>query len=326
MIETALADPLDRFPAVRSRDPDEVEDALIRTYGARRLSLPLRNRPLNVHANHWQSPSIGLSYCNYGGNAQVEFPAADFYRLQLPFRGGAEVRIDGTRRQISAGETPVVPAGVSLLNNFTAGYEQIVLRVDSNALTNKLAAMIGATPRRKLEFETVTHGDALAGLRRILWFFMHELDALGPDMPPIMLAELEQAVITSFLCSNPNNYSALLHGTPRETASWQVRRVEEYIEAHWHESITIEVLARVASTSQRSIFHHFKKCRGHSPMEFVKEVRLRHARRMLTAPGSDTSVTETAFACGFGNLGHFGRDYLERFGERPSETLRRGKL
>jgi transcriptional regulator GlxA family with amidase domain len=42
---------------------------------------------------------------------------------------------------------------------------------------------------------------------------------------------------------------------------------------------------------------------------------------MLSAPDAETSVTKVAFACGFGNLGHFARDYRKAFGERPSETL-----
>jgi len=319
------AGPLDRFPAVRSRDPDEVEDALIRTYGARRLKLPHHAQTLDVRANHWQSGNIGLSYCNYGGQVQVEFPGAGFYRQQLALHGGARIKIDRTQREVTPYETPVIPPETSLLYDFPTDYEQVVLRVNASALTNKLAAMIGATPRRKVEFEAVTHVDALTGLQRLLRFFMTELDNLGPDMPPLMMAELEQTLIASFLCSNPNNYSTLLNGTPRSATTWQVRRAEEYIEAHWQEPITIEALAQVASTSARSIFHHFKQSRGHSPMEFVKEVRLQHARQMLMQPDTNSSVTETAFACGFGNLGHFAKDYVKRFGERPSDTLRRAK-
>ena len=90
----------------------------------------------------------------------------------------------------------------------------------------------------------------------------------------------------------------------------------------WDRPITIEELARVTSASARSIFYHFKRCRGHSPMEFVRQVRLNHARKMLTEAAKETSVTETAFACGFINLGHFAKDYQKRFGERPSATLR----
>jgi transcriptional regulator GlxA family with amidase domain len=108
-------------------------------------------------------------------------------------------------------------------------------------------------------------------------------------------------------------------------ASWQVRRAEAYIEMHWNESITITRLARATAASARSIFYHFKSSRGQSPMSFVKQVRLKHAREMLESGSINRSVTEIAIDCGFGNLGHFASDYFKRFGERPSETLKRSK-
>ena len=143
--------------------------------------------------------------------------------------------------------------------------------------------------------------------------------------PSLAVAELEQALIVSFICNNPHNYSAFLEDRTRPAASWQVRRAEEYIEAHWDQPITIEELARVTSASARSLFHQFKRSRGQSPMGFVKEVRLKHARQMLQRTDLRHSVTETALACGFMNLGHFAKDYFKRFGERPSETAKRNK-
>jgi transcriptional regulator GlxA family with amidase domain len=100
-----------------------------------------------------------------------------------------------------------------------------------------------------------------------------------------------------------------------------VRRAEDYIEAHWDQPITVEALALVTNSSARSVFHTFKQSRGYSPMAFVKQVRMRHARRMLAHPLPATSVTDVAFACGFSNLGHFAEDYCTQFGERPLQTL-----
>jgi transcriptional regulator GlxA family with amidase domain len=116
-----------------------------------------------------------------------------------------------------------------------------------------------------------------------------------------------------------------LDARERASASWQVRRAEEYIETHWSERITIASLARATAASARSIFFHFKNSRGQSPMSFVKQVRLEHAREMLQRSGINHSVTEVAVDCGFGNLGHFAGDYFKRFGERPSDTLKRRK-
>lgn len=107
--------------------------------------------------------------------------------------------------------------------------------------------------------------------------------------------------------------------------TWQVRRAEEYIESHWNQPITVASIARATAASARSIFYHFKSSRGQSPMSFLKQVRLEHAREMLEGSGIGRSVTEIAIDCGFGNLGHFAGDYFKRFGERPSDTLKRSK-
>jgi transcriptional regulator GlxA family with amidase domain len=112
-------------------------------------------------------------------------------------------------------------------------------------------------------------------------------------------------------------------GQPPTT--WQVRRAEAYIETHWNEPITIASLARATAASTRTIFYHFKNSRGQSPMSFLKQVRLGHAKEMLENSSANRSVTEIAVDCGFGNLGHFAGDYLKRFGERPSDTLKRSK-
>ena len=318
--------PLDLFPIIRARNIEEVREALIRSYGARRLHLPRLAEDLDVRANHWQSRSIELSYWSFEGPVQLEFPSANFFR-QAFIRGGAHIRFGRIERQVTNEETCVVPPEASVTTAFAPGFEHFGLRIKADTLLNKLAALIGATPSRKLVFDQTTraNGSAIGNLRRMLMFFAAELDCLGSKTPSLAVTELEQALIVSFICNNPHNYSAFLDHRALPAASWQVRRAEEYIEAHWDQPITIEALARVTSASARSLFHQFKRSRGQSPMGFVKEVRLKRAREMLGRTDLSHSVTETALACGFMNLGHFACDYFKRFGERPSETAKRNK-
>jgi transcriptional regulator GlxA family with amidase domain len=132
-------------------------------------------------------------------------------------------------------------------------------------------------------------------------------------------------MMTSLLLASVSNYSGLLHGEPVAAAPWQVRRAEQFIEANWDQPITIEMLVAATNVSARSLFSSFKAGRGYSPMDFVKRVRLGRARQKLSRPYAETSVSAVAFECGFGNPGHFARDYRHHFGERPSETLRRGR-
>jgi AraC-like DNA-binding protein len=210
---------------------------------------------------------------------------------------------------------------------FSHDLEHLVLKIDRDALFNKWTSLTGRQVPRDLKFEPVAdfRTPESTYLRRLLMFLVDQLGSSERGVPPLALAELEQSVIVSFLCANRHDESHLLDREPVGTAPWQVRRAEEYIEAHWDQPITVEALAVAAGASARSIFHFFKASRGYAPMVFVKQVRLRHARRMLTMADKTTSVTSVAFDCGFTNLGHFAKDYGKSFGELPSETLNRTK-
>lgn len=313
------AKPLDRFPALRSSQTARIEHVLSSVYGARKFSVHGDGRHLKVHANHWQSEAMALSFCSYGAAVDVEFPGAGFFRQQVTLRGGGDIHLERTQREISRQSYCVVPPDTALRIGFRPGFEQVVLRVDAGFLQRKFMALTGSG--KPLSFDGRAHagGPAMDRLRRLLTFFIQELER--GDLTGLELAELEQSIAVCFMQANPHAGEDEGAGRPGER---QLRMVENYIEAHWHEPLSLEVLSQATAVSARSIFHHFRQSRGKSPMAFLKEVRLRHARDMLQDPQRG-SVTEIAFACGFGNLGHFARDYRLCWGERPSETRRRAR-
>ena len=61
-------------------------------------------------------------------------------------------------------------------------------------------------------------------------------------------------------------------------------------------------------------------------MEFLTEQRLQNARKKLHKSHPQASVSDIAMDCGFRHLGRFSQFYWKRFGERPSDTLRKGKI
>src|SRR5262245_9249117 len=135
------------------------------------------------------------------------------------------------------------------------------------------------------------------------------------------MGEIGQLASTGLLRSNGRSCDNQTNCGPEPLPPWQVRLSEDYIRANWSEPIKIETLAAITNSSVRSLFHLFRQSRGYSPMEFVKHIRLQHARKMLTNAKSATTVTSVAFACGFGNLGHFAKDYRDKFGELPSRSI-----
>jgi AraC-like DNA-binding protein len=246
------------------------------------------------------------------------------YVLGFPLLGNGEYEIGHSAGESSAASSAIIPPGEAAKLRYKTTFEHFVLSIKPAPILNKLAALVGTTPVEPLNFTRPVNYESPEGaaLRRLVLFLADESRTDGPVVPPLVLSELEQTLIVSFLCCTENNFSRMLRGEPRSSAPWQVRRAEEYIAANWDQPITIEALAAATNVSARSLFHSFKKARGYSPMVLVKQIRLNRAREMLSRPRADTSVTGVAFACGFGNLSHFADDYLHRFGERPSETLR----
>jgi len=54
----------------------------------------------------------------------------------------------------------------------------------------------------------------------------------------------------------------------------------------------------------------------------MQECRLAKSRQMLKIALPGTTVLSVAHACGFASQGYFSKLYREKFGEKPSDTLR----
>jgi AraC-like DNA-binding protein len=324
MLAEHQADPLRRFPIFRTSDPDEFRDALLTRFGARRTEMKSRAN-LVAHGNLAQLHGIGLVYGTSSVGVSVDYPEADRFRLLTAVAGRGEATINGKTTEIDAHRSCIVSPGQPMRLATNAGHRWFNLRIDPGAFEQKLAYLLGARPSGKLEFAAAVDRDhpQVQNLWRLIRFFSDLLDTTSDQLPPLVLRELEQAILVAFLYTNRHTFSHLLDRDAGDTVPSHLRRAEEYIEAHWDQAITIESLVEATGVGARAIFRAFQQSRGYSPMAFARMVRLRHARVKLSAPDLETSVTAIAFACGFGNLGHFARDYREAFGERPSMTLAR---
>jgi AraC-like DNA-binding protein len=269
---------------------------------------------------------ITLFSGRYGNAFRVQMPNSSHFIQGLPVRGRSE-SVNNRIVTVASPETGTIAEPGEVSFSTRAEFEHLVVLLNPEALNRTLAAVIGTPISRRLRLDLLKSSSPpktrlFRGLVKLL---MDELDAVDEVPSPLVLAELEQAIMVAFLAGSSHNYSHLLDGRNPDAAHSQVRKVEEYIEANWDRPVSFEALAAVAHTSARSIFRSFRRHRGYTPMDFVKQVRIRHAHEMLCAGNPEMTVTMAAFACGFSNLGHFAADYLRAFGENPSATLQRAK-
>jgi len=99
--------------------------------------------------------------------------------------------------------------------------------------------------------------------------------------------------------------------------------VEEWIDTHLHEPITLGRLCEVAGVGGRCLQKTFVARRGSTPIQYVINRRLESVHTQLLGAVGAVEVTSIAMACGFTHMGRFSTMYRLRFGESPSRTLRR---
>jgi AraC-like DNA-binding protein len=317
---------LRRFSSSEFGSADALSAALTPAFGPTVVEPARGSRAFQVQFDIFHSNKLAIGRTTFKHASHVKFAESVSFSHAFPVRGTCE-RINNGMAIKSSPDKGVVAGPGPLSLSCGPGYEIFAITIRPGALSNTLSTLTGSPAILPLKLDRSNYESRPESplLRGLVALMIEELDSEGADLSPLVLAELEQAILVAFLCGVGHNYSHLLDAHPSSTAPWQVRRVEEYIEANWDQPISIEGLAIVANASARSIFNSFREFRGHSPSNFVKQVRLRHAREMLNGPSGETSVTTVAFDCGFGNLGHFSKDYQQAYGETPSATLSRSK-
>lgn len=104
---------------------------------------------------------------------------------------------------------------------------------------------------------------------------------------------------------------------------YYVRRAEAFIKSRYAEALTIEDIAAAAYIGPRSLYYGFKQALETTPMAYLRQVRLGHARRHLEeAAETGRTIAEIAVEVGFVNFSHFSKLYRRRFGESPTDTVR----
>lgn len=97
-----------------------------------------------------------------------------------------------------------------------------------------------------------------------------------------------------------------------------MKKLMSYIEENIAVSdIVIEDMAAAVGLSRTGLYRKVKNLVGTSPMEFLREARIRKAMQMLDNPS--VNVSEVAYACGFSDPKYFSKCFKAATGQTPTE-------
>lgn len=105
-----------------------------------------------------------------------------------------------------------------------------------------------------------------------------------------------------------------------------IRRATKYINQHYAEDCSVAFLANYADLSYSYFSAMFTRVMGMSATEYVLDVRLTNARRMLEQAQDRRAIGEIAARCGFETPRYFSTCFKRRFGVSPSAYATSGGL
>jgi AraC-like DNA-binding protein len=325
------ADFLPRQTTFHTCDLDHAREYITGVLAEHDLAYLSRERHLDFHHRQAKLGPVGVNLMEYGAGIMVDAPPfADFYLLQFTLSGWCQIWQNKTYAVFPAGSVAIVNPFPGFKKAWMPGTRQLFLRIDKRLVQREFRAWTGVDEAGEIEFQLSPINDMakVGTLTRYVQMLCDDLrDEKSDLVHPLICDRIASGLISILLASMPHNKTRVVEAATRPLAPFFVRRVEQFIEEHARDAISLADLTGVAGVSTRSLHMGFRHFRDTTPMAYLRSIRLELARSELTRAGlKGESVAAVATLLGFGNLGRFARDYQARFGELPSETLCRGSI
>jgi AraC-like DNA-binding protein len=142
--------------------------------------------------------------------------------------------------------------------------------------------------------------------------FMTEYEEAAPGYESLLDAsalKITHLLIRQFL--------NIRHSSDAITHRMSVNKALEYLNEHYGEKISVNDLATAANSSVSHFSRVFKGETGLSPSDYIMQVRLDYAKRMLRA--DKKTITEIALDCGFNSSSYFSHCFTRAFQISPSD-------
>lgn len=308
-------------------DPDEAESKTSVFWEKHRRTV--MGQPFRLRFCQANLRNTELSFIEEGAPLRIECagPAHSMFRVAMNESGRLDLLLNGQPCAQTMTQACLHAPGQHLC--FGGGpMSCLLLGFDARYVRSALLRRFGRLPA----FETWVGAFSLtsasgAALRSLTRWTAQELDKKDTVLFTSVraAASLERTLLALFLDCLASQYPIDLDRRREDLALAQVRRIEEWIDAHVGDPIGIEEMAAVVGVSVRSLQVAFRRLRGISPMQALQRRRLDHAHRKLSHPEAETTVTTVAIDCGFFHFGRFSVRYRQAFGESPSATLARGR-
>lgn len=278
-----------------------------------------------IRWNQLDMEKIGFSYIEHdcAVDLTAQGPLSDHFRMFFHEDGSIGHSANGKKFDSHVGNA-VMHAPDTDLHLDISPFKLLLLTVDGNVIRTAMRQRF-----RKLQpfsewVGSLPDSPRLATLRSMAKWMVCEAERIGSPIATLGKSRLHaQRLLLSLIVECLSEASPTDSEPVQDISQAQVRRAEEWIDAHLADVIGIDEVATATGIGVRSLQLSFRRVHGCSPHEFITKRRLEAARQKLLVATPEATVTAIATDLGFFELGRFAERYRQHFGETPSTTLAR---
>ncbi|GIP17286.1 hypothetical protein J40TS1_29280 [Paenibacillus montaniterrae] len=241
------------------------------------------------------------------------------YELYYLFAGQRVYFIKDRSYTIQAGDFVIIPSDVvhRTLDSGVPDHERMVLYFNDSYFAQFPSAdaeLLLAPFRSSHHIFKVMPGERLQ-LEQRLYTMLHEIQ----EQPPGYRLTVQHTAAAALL------YVArqMQHAEPDPAADQlspteaKMMEVAQYINAHFRETLTLELLSSKFFLSESYLSRTFKKLTGFAFTEYVGMTRVKEAQKLLRE--TDKRITDISEEVGFGSFAHFEKVFKELTRLSPRE-------
>jgi AraC-like DNA-binding protein len=316
--------------AFRSRDADEAR-AFMSQSGFSCDFAANDAGALDVRVRGVSLPGLYIGTTQYGAAAVLRTDGERaLYWIKLPVRGHLAAVSRGNAVICDTRHGAVLSPSRAYSMEVEGGGARLNVALRREAVARQLGALLGGdAPADPLDFTPALdleggYGRSIARFARLAARELDRDDSVLSDCTT--MRAFEDFMLTALLLSHPHNHAAALQRLQHAIAPRDVKRAIDFIQANLDAPIGLPEIVAASGVAGRTLLKHFADFKGLSPMRYLRNQRFERVRDTLRGAAPETSVMDIAASLGFNHLGRFSVEYRRRFGERPSETLRRRRL
>ena len=189
--------------------------------------------------------------------------------------------------------------------------EYIVFAINNLALANKSLPQLNGDDSNPTYYKIMNLNNNKSVILYYLNTLVHEVEEKQVNY------ELAcKSILTLFIIYiSRNTESTLLIADNPEKLNIECVKIKNYIDSHYSENITLDILSNLSYVNKFHLVHLFTKQMGISPINYLINRRIEESKNLLTT--TNYSIRDISTIVGFSNSSYFSQMFKKFTGDSP---------